>query len=91
MQPAAEPSPWTELVQTLTARGLADQVSSSPADASWRRDGALPDDAPSAAQFDALLPQAYRSFVAAHGYPLLAVPAELHYASPSSRRLPHAR
>jgi hypothetical protein len=29
-----------------------------------------------AAQFDAL---AYRSFVAAHGYPLLAVPAELHY------------
>lgn len=32
-----------------------------------------------AAQFDALLPQAYRSFVAAHGYPLLAVPAELHY------------
>ncbi|MGE8210188.1 MAG: hypothetical protein ACN6RH_11810 [Stenotrophomonas rhizophila] len=32
-----------------------------------------------AAQFDALPPQAYRSFVAAHGYPLLAVPAELHY------------
>jgi hypothetical protein len=79
MQPAADPSPWTELVQALTASGLADQVCSSPADASWRRDGALPDDAPSAAQFEALLPQAYRTFVAAHGYPLLAVPAELHY------------
>jgi hypothetical protein len=80
MHPSPLPSPWTELVQILTAYGLADQMSHSAADASWRHDGAMPDDAPSAAQFDALLPQAYRSFVTAHGYPLIAAPAELHYA-----------
>jgi hypothetical protein len=80
MQPAAYASPWTTLIDTLSAHGLSDQVSTSAAGASWRQDGAEPDDAPSAAQFDALLPQAYRAFVAEHGYPLLAAPSQLNYA-----------
>ncbi|MGV6494047.1 hypothetical protein ACTUVK_000450 [Stenotrophomonas rhizophila] len=80
MHATPPPSSWSTLVQTLAAHGLADQISASAVDASWRRDGIMPEDAPSQAQFDALLPQAYRAFVAEHGYPLLAAPSELHYA-----------
>lgn len=80
MSPTPPSSPWTALVQSLGAHGLADQLCQSDADESWRHDGAMPDDAPSAEQFEALLPPAYRAFVAEHGYPLLAAPAELNYA-----------
>lgn len=78
---AADSSPaWTALVETLTRAGLSEQLAHSPAEASWLHDGSDAEGAPSEADVGALLPSAYRAFVARHGYPLIAAPSRLNYA-----------
>lgn len=70
---------WNDVVSVLGQYNLASQVDGSAADDSWLHDGSVPKAAPSQEQVDALLPDAYRAFVAERGYPLLVAPSELGY------------
>jgi len=71
---------WATLVRILTRSGLSDQLSRSELEESWLHEGNDAEGGPSAADVEALLPSAYRAFVAQHGYPLIAAPSRLNYA-----------
>lgn len=80
MNSIAATASWATLVRILTRSGLSDQLSRSELEESWLHEGNEAEGAPSAADVEALLPSAYRAFVAQHGYPLIAAPSRLNYA-----------